>query len=361
MVHASSTSFAFLLVTSLASTVTKGEEGFLKHARVLSRRNVSSSELLPSLKDNVVWNGAAIREKMKSASRQLADLENQHVSFIFIPAKEKGGVSQELVVQHDIDRLHETAGNESAKDMFKSPTQGNDNNVTGPHLQAQIGTWDPVIVTPYETAVGRLTLDGCTGTLVSSQLVITAASCVYNTQTDQFYAPQSFCPGLNNNVSPFGCIPVSQWQVASSYSASLLHTPVQDIAIGLLETKIRSAYWGYAAAAAAPLLFPTAIYGYPCDLPGYPGCGYMWMQPNCRMDQDISNDLVWTHTCDTQEPGYKGAPIVTTPPGCTAFYTPGCLPMLRGVHSGARLGVNEAAKLTPDIANDIAQKRLLHP
>jgi len=146
---------------------------------------------------------------------------------------------------------------------------------------------DPI---PF-AAIGNIAV-GCTGTLISSRLYITAAHCVWDipTKTWTSYADLAFSPAQkNSSVKPYGTFQAIAAWVDGDYFAKSEHSPSDDWAVVLLAREAKS-----------PLGVSPGWYGFKQDtygevrISGYPA------------DTKTGEDL-WTDTCEIENKWFTSA------------------------------------------------------
>ncbi|MBX3041659.1 MAG: trypsin-like serine protease, partial [Bdellovibrionaceae bacterium] len=80
----------------------------------------------------------------------------------------------------------------------------------------------------WNRPIGQVS-DFCTGTLISSNLVLTAAHCVYDLNSGVFDNNLTFSPARNGALSPYGTIKVTESFVNPRYF--MLRDTKSDVAI----------------------------------------------------------------------------------------------------------------------------------
>lgn len=169
-------------------------------------------------------------------------------------------------------------------------------------------------VDPY-AAIGRLSF-GCTGTLISSRVLLTAAHCYYNGTGKYWYkySNQVFSPAQNGATSkPFGSFDVLSVNVATAYINNAKSGQSQDDwAIVVLKSAARGldgskpGWFGFEVVSPVWGLSFANVTGYPQSKNEE-----MWTD-GCVMVEDWGSPGPSStrafHLCDT-EPGDSGAPI----------------------------------------------------
>jgi V8-like Glu-specific endopeptidase len=149
------------------------------------------------------------------------------------------------------------------------------------------------------SAIGTL-YDGsgdCTGTRIGPRIVLTAAHCIYNRDTETF-STISFKPGRNGATSaPYGSSGPHWYWVPEEYIAGAPNLNGYDIAVIVLDTPVGNGYMGYGAWTSTTLGAKDILMrGYPrCATEGAPAEGCLpktlWGDVNkCRLGTYFDKD-----------------------------------------------------------------------
>lgn len=163
-----------------------------------------------------------------------------------------------------------TATGHAGRNLIEGPLRGK--TVIGPDGRVQV-----VNTTAFPwRAVGQVE-DYCSGTLVGTRYVLTAAHCVYNVNNDTWYPEHRFAPARNGKLAPYGVIGWN-WVLAPK-GWTQQHLRDFDFAMIVLNQDVgkKVGYLSYGYKDPLPL-YTVNINGYPADRPA----GTMW-HANCRL------------------------------------------------------------------------------
>ena len=218
---------------------------------------------------------------------------------------------------------------------------GADTRVTCPASTAGL-PWSAIGEVSMIDSQGRFI---CSGVMVGSDTVLTAAHCVYSRSLGAFFKTINFQPGQSSSETPFGEIPWLHVTIYGSYAnpSSSDDPNIYDIAIIKLSQQIgiSTGWLGIKVPCQQPDAagsFSLVTAGYPTDKP-IGSC----ITTSCRVTVRSCSDPYLYHTCPTIE-GQSGSAMWDQTTG---------IPLVRAVHNlqwqnndGSAI-YNSAVSITP--------------
>lgn len=207
----------------------------------------------------------------------------------------------------------------------------------------------PVSALPWR-AIGEISMSDntgqyiCSGAMVGSDAVLTAAHCVYSRSNQAFFSTLSFAPGQSASQAPYGTIPWAHVTIYSNYASSSIPDPnIYDIAVIKLTQQVgtTTGWLGVEIPCQAPDQgsFSLVTAGYPDDKP-FGTC----VTAGCRVTYNSCTNPYLYHECPTVD-GQSGSamwdPASGSPPKIKAVHN------LQWQSSNGATIYNSAVAVTP--------------
>ncbi|MCB1480077.1 MAG: trypsin-like peptidase domain-containing protein [Rhodobiaceae bacterium] len=200
-------------------------------------------------------------------------------------------------------------GNRAAPHQFEGGVEPVGDEAKNGQDRKVIGLDDRIVIEPTSkypfSTVGYLEMEysgsigRCTGTVISRNIVITAAHCVYDLETNEWAKSVTFFPGLSGKSAPMGYFKAENWSIQKGYVDSTAavdgNQVIHDMAIIEFSQDIGNTTGWLAVGYNLNLPpFVANIVQYPADKEGH----LMW-RSSCPVEAKDISEYFLTYECDT--------------------------------------------------------------